>query len=91
MASGPLSGLRVVEMTGDHGRLAGKMLTEAGASVVRVGPAFAGPAMSDPAVAARGGLLDWWFDGGKDIVARRCGERRPDRPPIDASPSAPTW
>ena len=68
MASGPLSGLRVVEMTGDHGRLAGKMLTEAGAAVVRLGPAFAGPAMSDPAVAARGGLLDWWFDGGKDIV-----------------------
>ncbi|HEU0042260.1 MAG TPA: CoA transferase, partial [Jiangellaceae bacterium] len=68
MASGPLSGLRVIEMTGDDGRLAGKMLTEAGASVVRLGPAFAGPAMSDPAVAARGGLLDWWFDGGKDVV-----------------------
>ena len=68
MDSGPLRGLRVVEMTGDDARLAGKMLTEAGASVVRVGPAFGGPAMADPAVAARGGLLDWWFDGGKDVV-----------------------
>ena len=68
MASGPLSGLRVIEMTGDDARLAGKMLTEAGAAVVRLGPAFGGPAMADPAVAARGGLLDWWFDGGKDVV-----------------------
>ena len=55
-------------MTGDDARLAGKMLTEAGAAVVRLGPAFGGPAMADPAVAARGGLLDWWFDGGKDVV-----------------------
>ncbi len=83
MASGPLSGLRVVEMTGDEARLAGKMLAEAGASVVRVGPAFDGPAMTEPAAAARGGLLDWWFDGGKDIVlddlsseAGRAGYRR---------------
>jgi crotonobetainyl-CoA:carnitine CoA-transferase CaiB-like acyl-CoA transferase len=68
MASGPLSGLRVIEMTGDDARLAGKMLTEAGAAVVRLGPAFGGPAMADPVVAARGGLLDWWFDGGKDVV-----------------------
>ncbi len=68
MGSGPLSGLRVIEMTGDDARLAGKMLTEAGAAVVRLGPAFGGPAMADPAVAARGGLLDWWFDGGKDVV-----------------------
>jgi crotonobetainyl-CoA:carnitine CoA-transferase CaiB-like acyl-CoA transferase len=68
MTTGPLTGLRVVEMTGDHARLAGKMLIEAGASVVRVGPAFAGPAMHHPAVAARGGLLDWWFDGGKEVV-----------------------
>ena len=55
-------------MTGDAGRLAGKMLAEAGASVVRVGPAYAGPAMIDTAAASRGGLLDWWFDGGKDVV-----------------------
>ena len=68
MASGPLSGLRVIEMTGDDARLAGKMLTEAGAAVVRLGPAFGGPAMADPTVAARGGLLDWWFDGGKEVV-----------------------
>ncbi len=79
MASGPLSGLRVIEMTGDDARLAGKMLSEAGAAVVRLGPAFGGPAMADPAVAARGGLLDWWFDGGKDIavddLATEAGRR----------------
>ena len=69
MASGPLSGLRVVEMTGDDARLAGKMLTEAGASVVRVGPAFAWTGDDRPGQSvAHGGLLDWWFDGGKDIV-----------------------
>lgn len=67
MAEGPLSGLRVVEMTGDEGRLAGKVLAESGASVVRVGPAFAGPVMTGDA-AERGGLLDWWFDGGKHAV-----------------------
>ncbi len=66
MGRGPLDGLRVVEMTGDMGRLAGKMLAESGASVVRLGPAFGGPAMTDPTVAERGGLLDWWFDGGKE-------------------------
>lgn len=68
MAEGPLRGLRVVEMTGDDGRLAGKLLAESGASVVRLGPAYSGPTMRDAAVAARGGLLDWWFDGGKDVV-----------------------
>jgi hypothetical protein len=61
VAQGSLIGLRVVEMTGDAGRLAGKLLVESGASVVRLGPAFGGPAMADPTVAARGGLLDWGF------------------------------
>lgn len=68
VAQGSLSGLGVVETTGDAGRLAGKLLVESGASVVRLGPAFGGPAMADPTVAARGGRIDWWFDGGKDIV-----------------------
>lgn len=97
MATGPLSGLRVVEMTGDRARLAGKLLTEAGASVVRLGAAFGGPAMNDPTVAARGGLLDWWFDGGKDVVAddlesdagRRAYRRLAERADLVIESSAP--
>jgi crotonobetainyl-CoA:carnitine CoA-transferase CaiB-like acyl-CoA transferase len=65
MAVGPLHGLRVVEMTGDEGRLAGKLLAETGASVVRLGPACAGPPMT---VDDARGVLDWWFDGGKDLL-----------------------
>jgi crotonobetainyl-CoA:carnitine CoA-transferase CaiB-like acyl-CoA transferase len=46
------------------------MLAETGASVAQVGaaPPFPGPPMRDPAAAARGGLLDWWYDGGKQRV-----------------------
>jgi crotonobetainyl-CoA:carnitine CoA-transferase CaiB-like acyl-CoA transferase len=65
MARGPLEGLRVVDLTDDTGRFATKLLAEGGASVVRIGHGTPGPAMRDPAVAARGGLLDWWYDGGK--------------------------
>ena len=62
---GPLDGLRVVEMVDDTGRFAGKVLAESGASVVRIGRPSPGAAMGDAAVAARGGLLDWWMEGGK--------------------------
>ena len=49
MATGPLAGLRVIELTDDTGRFAGKMLAESGASVAQVveAPPFAGPAMRD--------------------------------------------
>src|ERR1700716_3911425 len=71
MATGPLAGLRVIELTDDTGRFAGKVLAETGASVAQVVEAapFAGPAMRDPDGAARGGLLDWWYDGAKQRVA----------------------
>jgi crotonobetainyl-CoA:carnitine CoA-transferase CaiB-like acyl-CoA transferase len=65
---GVLRGLRVVDLTDDTGRFAGKLLAETGASVAQLRPAFSGPAMVDPAAAARGGLLDWWYDGGKRRV-----------------------
>jgi crotonobetainyl-CoA:carnitine CoA-transferase CaiB-like acyl-CoA transferase len=64
MTNGPLAGLRVVEFTDDTGRFAGKVLAEGGASVVRIGAGFPGPSML-PEAAPRGGLLDWWYDGGK--------------------------
>src|SRR5688572_10131242 len=67
MGKGPLEGLRVVELCDDSGRFAGKILAESGASVVRLRMGAAGAAMSGDA-AARGGLLDWWFEGGKRSV-----------------------
>jgi crotonobetainyl-CoA:carnitine CoA-transferase CaiB-like acyl-CoA transferase len=68
MTTGPLSGLRVIELVDDSGRFAGKVLAESGASVVQLRPGFPGPAMQGDA-AARGGLLDWWYDGGKRRLA----------------------
>ena len=65
---GALSGLRVVDLTGDSGRFATKLLSELGADVVRVGAGSSGLPLADPAAAALGGVADWWYDGGK----RRC-------------------
>jgi len=62
---GPLHGLRVVELSSELSRFAGKVLAESGASVARIGRPSAGPAMRDPALDARGGLLEWWTEGGK--------------------------
>jgi crotonobetainyl-CoA:carnitine CoA-transferase CaiB-like acyl-CoA transferase len=64
---GPLAGVRVVEVADDGSRSAGKLLAELGADVVQVGRGTPGPAMVGPA-AAQGGLLDWWWDGGKRRV-----------------------
>src|SRR3954449_8084153 len=65
---GPLEGLRVVELSGELGRFAGKLLAESGASVARIGRPSSGPAMADPGLADRGGLLDWWLEGAKHWV-----------------------
>lgn len=63
-ATGPLAGLRVVDLTDDSGRFATKLLAEAGASVVRIGRGSGGPAMEG----VHDGVLDWWYDGGKHRV-----------------------
>jgi len=68
MGHGPLDGLRVIDLTDDSGRFATKLLAECGASVVRIGRGSAGPAMNAAETAALGGLLDWWYDGGKQHV-----------------------
>ena len=65
---GALAGLRVVDLTGDSGRFATKLLTELGADVVRAGAGSPGLPLADPAAAVLGGVADWWYDGGK----RRC-------------------
>jgi crotonobetainyl-CoA:carnitine CoA-transferase CaiB-like acyl-CoA transferase len=83
VAKGPLEGLRVIDLTDDSGRFATKLLAETGASVVRLGSGWPGPAMRSGDVAARGALLDWWYDGAKvrldlDLAsdAGRTGYRR---------------
>jgi crotonobetainyl-CoA:carnitine CoA-transferase CaiB-like acyl-CoA transferase len=68
---GPLQGLRVIDLTDDLGRFATKLLAELGADVVRVHDGAGvthGPAMRAPEAAARGALLDWWYEGGKRLV-----------------------
>ncbi len=79
MATGPLEGLRVIDLTGDIGRFATKLLAESGASVVRIGTGSPGPAMAAPDASARGGLLDWWYDGGKTSLALDLGSEEDRR------------
>jgi crotonobetainyl-CoA:carnitine CoA-transferase CaiB-like acyl-CoA transferase len=62
----PLSELRVLDLTDDSGRFGTKLLTELGADVVRISTVSSpGRPMADPEAAQRGGVLDWWYDGGK--------------------------
>ncbi len=61
---GALHDLRVIDLTDDTGRFATKLLTEAGADVLCIGHGTAGTAMKGQA-GERGGLLDWWYDSGK--------------------------
>jgi crotonobetainyl-CoA:carnitine CoA-transferase CaiB-like acyl-CoA transferase len=70
----PLQGLRVIDLTDDLGRFATKLLAEMGASVVRVHDGVGvthGPAMRAPEAAARGALLDWWYEAGKRLLPLR--------------------
>lgn len=57
---GPLAGVRVLDLSDSSGRLAGKLLAELGADVVRLRPGEGGA----PMVHVPGGLLDWWYDSG---------------------------
>jgi crotonobetainyl-CoA:carnitine CoA-transferase CaiB-like acyl-CoA transferase len=66
--NGALQDLRVIDLTDDTGRFATKLLTEAGADVVRLGHGSPGVAMRGDA-GQQGGLLDWWYDGGKQRLA----------------------
>jgi crotonobetainyl-CoA:carnitine CoA-transferase CaiB-like acyl-CoA transferase len=69
MAEGSaLRNLRVIDLTDDTGRFATKLLTEAGADVLRIGHGLPGVAMKGQA-GEHGGLLDWWYDGGKQRLA----------------------
>lgn len=65
---GAVQNLRVIDLTDDTGRFATKLLTEAGADVLRIGHGSPGVAMKGRA-GERGGLLDWCYDGGKQRLA----------------------
>ena len=58
-----LAGLRVLDACDESGRLAGRLLAEMGADVVRVRRGASGAPLPG-AAGARGGVLDWWYDGG---------------------------
>ena len=58
-----LKGVRVLDLTGDSGRFATKLLREFGADVVRVTDQGSS---GDSMTGVEGGVLDWWFDGGKE-------------------------
>ena len=66
--NGALQNLRVIDLTDDTGRFATKLLTEAGADVIRLGHGSPGVTMNGDA-GKHGGLLDWWYDGGKQQLA----------------------
>ncbi len=77
LGSGPLAGLRVIDLTTDLGRFGTKLLSEAGAEVVKAaGQGERGASMVDPAADALGGVLDWWYDGGKRQVDLDLGTER---------------
>ena len=64
--TGCLAGVKVIDFTNDSGRFATKLLTEMGADVLRISAdGSPGQPLSDPAAAEFGGVLDWWYDGGK--------------------------
>jgi crotonobetainyl-CoA:carnitine CoA-transferase CaiB-like acyl-CoA transferase len=66
--TGALAGLRVLDLSDECGRLAGRLLAEAGAAVVRLRRGEPGPPMAADITAGRGGLLHWWFDGGVALL-----------------------
>ncbi len=67
-ATGPLAGLRVIDLTGDLGRFGTKLLAEYGAEVCRpTGWGSRGRPLPGWA-GERGGHLDWWYDAAKHPV-----------------------
>ncbi|MEW6267765.1 MAG: CoA transferase [Thermodesulfobacteriota bacterium] len=67
-AAAALAGLRVLDATDESGRLAGKLLAELGADVVRLRRGAAGASLPG-AAGERGGVLDWWYDAGTRALA----------------------
>ncbi|MBI5947099.1 MAG: CoA transferase [Chloroflexi bacterium] len=71
MTSSPLSGVRVVECAGWNGVLAGRLLADGGAHVVRVVPPPGDPLASEPPFFGGSGvsIQETWYNAGKRVVA----------------------
>ncbi len=66
----PLSGIRVLEMCGWDGVLAGRLLADAGADVVRIVPTSGDPLAADAPFFGDSGrsIQEAWYNAGKRIV-----------------------
>ncbi|HMO53430.1 MAG TPA: CoA transferase [Tepidiformaceae bacterium] len=71
MTTQPLTGLRVVECVGWNGVLAGRLLADGGAEVVRVVPPSGDPLDAEPPFFGDGGpsIQSAWYNAGKSVVA----------------------
>ncbi len=70
MATGAIAGLRVVEMCGWNGVLAGRLLADAGADVVRVVGSNDPIRLMEPRTGTHGvSLQDAWYNAGKRLMA----------------------
>ncbi len=65
---GPLAGVRVLEFAGWNGVLAGRLLADDGADVVRVVPLEGDPLASEPPFARGRSLQEAWYNAGKRVV-----------------------
>ncbi|MFN8508741.1 MAG: CoA transferase [Dehalococcoidia bacterium] len=73
---GPLAGVRVLEFAGWNGVLAGRLLADDGADVVRVVPLEGDPLASEPPFARGRSLQEAWYNAGKRVV--RVDARTPE-------------
>ncbi len=72
---GPLAGVRVVECVGWNGVLAGRLLADAGADVVRVVPPSGDPLDSEPPFFgdSRVSIQSTWYNAGKRLASIDLG------------------
>ncbi|MCC6388420.1 MAG: CoA transferase [Dehalococcoidia bacterium] len=70
---GPLAGVRVLEFAGWNGVLAGRLLADDGADVVRVVPLDGDPLASEPPFARGRSLQEAWYNAGKRVVRVDAG------------------
>ncbi len=66
----PLSGLRVIESAGWNGVLAGRLLADGGAEVVRIVPPSGDPLAGEPPFFGAGGpsIQETWYNAGKSTL-----------------------
>ncbi|GMV84652.1 MAG: putative CoA-transferase [Dehalococcoidia bacterium] len=73
----PLSGLRVIECAGWNGVLAGRLLADGGAAVVRIVPPSGDPLAGEPPFLGAGGpsIQETWYNAGKLTLTLDPGTR----------------